>query len=213
MVGLPSQLGLLRTLVQSFFDLIAVFDDPATSGNDSLGTPFDDDSSSFNPSQTDSTNVEAKKAGFIKSLFKKRYGVDFEVFEFLIDRYSKMDLKSITLPVVGVVPVFKPGDHEKLDAYMGMGANHHDAPPADFDSTSGFDFYDDAEGHLGLVDGKVRMQRVTLRPLITLESGADEARAHALLAKAHDNCFIANSVTTSVAVMPAFAFAETAASR
>jgi hypothetical protein len=118
------------------------------SGNDSLGTPFDDDSSSFNPSQTDSTNVEAKKAGFIKSLFKKRYGVDFEVFEFLIDRYSKMDLKSVTLPVVGVVPVFKPGDHEKLDAYMGMGANHHDDPPADFDSTSGFDFYDDAEGHL-----------------------------------------------------------------
>ena len=57
------------------------------------------------------------------------------------------------------------------------------------------------------------MQRVTLRPLITLESGADEPRARALLAKAHDNCFIANSVTTSVAVMPAFAFAEAAASR
>ena len=75
------------------------------------------------------------------------------------------------------------------------------------------DYRDDAEGHLGLVDGRVRMQRVTLRPLITLESGADEPRARALLAKAHDNCFIANSVTTSIAVMPAFAFAETAASR
>ena len=75
------------------------------------------------------------------------------------------------------------------------------------------DYRDDAEGHLGLVDGRVRMQRVTLRPLITLESGADEPRARALLAKAHDNCFIANSVTTSVAVMPAFAFAEAAASR
>ena len=75
------------------------------------------------------------------------------------------------------------------------------------------DYRDDAEGHLGLVDGRVRMQRVTLRPLITLESGADEPRARALLAKAHDNCFIANSVTTSVAVLPAFAFAATAASR
>jgi len=75
------------------------------------------------------------------------------------------------------------------------------------------DYRDDAEGHLGLVDGRVRMQRVTLRPLITLESGADEPGARALLAKAHDNCFIANSVTTSVAVMPAFACAETAVSR
>ena len=75
------------------------------------------------------------------------------------------------------------------------------------------DYRDDAEGHLGLVDGRIRMQRVTLRPLITLESGADEHRARMLLAKAHDNCFITNSVTTSVAVVPAFAFAETAASR
>jgi organic hydroperoxide reductase OsmC/OhrA len=75
------------------------------------------------------------------------------------------------------------------------------------------DYRDDAEGHLGLVDGRVRMQRVTLRPLITLESGADEHRARTLLAKAHDSCFITNSVTTSVAVLPAFAFAEAAASR
>jgi organic hydroperoxide reductase OsmC/OhrA len=75
------------------------------------------------------------------------------------------------------------------------------------------DYRDDAEGHLGLVDGRVRMSRVTLRPLITLEAGADEPRARALVTKAHDNCFIANSVTTSVAVLPAFAFAEAAASR
>jgi organic hydroperoxide reductase OsmC/OhrA len=75
------------------------------------------------------------------------------------------------------------------------------------------DYRDDAEGHLALVDGRIRMQRVTLRPLITLESGADEPRARGLLAKAHDNCFIASSVTTSVAVVPAFAFAEAAASR
>ena len=52
---------------------------------------------------------------------------------------------------------------------------------------------DDAEGRLGLVDGKMRMSRVTLRPLITLGSGADEDRARALVAKAHDNCFIGNS--------------------
>ena len=74
-------------------------------------------------------------------------------------------------------------------------------------------YRDDAEGHLGPVDGKIRMSRVTLRPLITLESGANEARARSLVAKAHESCFIANSVATAVDVVPAFAFAEAAASR
>ena len=81
------------------------------------------------------------------------------------------------------------------------------------DQISVIGYQDDAEGHLGLVDGKMRMSRVTLRPLITLESGADEDRARALVAKAHDNCFIGNSVTTPVVVVPAFAFAGAAASR
>jgi organic hydroperoxide reductase OsmC/OhrA len=74
-------------------------------------------------------------------------------------------------------------------------------------------YRDDAEGHLGLVDGRMRMSQVTLRPLITLESAADEDRARALAAKAHDGCFIGNSVTTPVDVVPVFAFAEAAASR
>jgi organic hydroperoxide reductase OsmC/OhrA len=73
-------------------------------------------------------------------------------------------------------------------------------------------YRDDAEGRLALVDGRMRMSRVTLRPLITLESAADEARARALVAKAHDGCFIGNSVTTPVDVEPAFAFAEAVAS-
>ena len=74
-------------------------------------------------------------------------------------------------------------------------------------------YTDDAEGHLGPVNGRIRMSRVTLRPLITLESGANEARARALVAKAHESCFIANSVATPVDVVPAFAFAEAAALR
>ena len=44
----------------------------------------------------------------------------------------------------------------------------------------------------------------TLRPVITLHSGANEARARALVAQAHDSCFIANSVATPVDVVPAF---------
>lgn len=69
-------------------------------------------------------------------------------------------------------------------------------------------YIDDAEGRLGIVDGKIRMSRVHLRPRITLEAGANETRARELVAKAHDGCFVANSVVTPVDIVPTFAFAE-----
>jgi organic hydroperoxide reductase OsmC/OhrA len=69
-------------------------------------------------------------------------------------------------------------------------------------------YTDDAEGSLGVVDGKVRMWRVILRPQITLETGANETRARELVAKAHDNCFIANSVSTPVEIVPTFVFTD-----
>ena len=71
-------------------------------------------------------------------------------------------------------------------------------------------YLDDAQGWLELVDGKMRMSRVLLRPHITLEPGADEAKARQLVERAHANCFIANSVAATVAIEPAFEFAETA---
>ena len=74
-------------------------------------------------------------------------------------------------------------------------------------------YTDDAEGRLGIVDGKFRMSRVTLRPRITLEAGADETRARELVAKAHEGCFVANSVSTPVEIAPTFVFAEAAAAR
>jgi len=69
-------------------------------------------------------------------------------------------------------------------------------------------YTDDAEGHLGVVDGKIRMSRVTLRPQITLEAKDQEARARELVAKAHEGCFVANSVSTAVEIAPTFTFAE-----
>ena len=69
-------------------------------------------------------------------------------------------------------------------------------------------YTDDAEGRLGIVDGKIRMSRVTLRPRITLEAGADETRARELAAKAHDGCFVANSVSTPVDLEPTFALTD-----
>lgn len=69
-------------------------------------------------------------------------------------------------------------------------------------------YTDDAEGHLGVVDGRIRMSRLMLRPRITLEAVADESRARELVARAHEGCFIANSVSTPVEIVPTFAFAE-----
>jgi organic hydroperoxide reductase OsmC/OhrA len=70
-------------------------------------------------------------------------------------------------------------------------------------------YADAAEGRLGLQDGKIRMTRVTLRPRITLAGGADETRARELVGKAHESCFVANSLSTAVEIIPTFAFAET----
>jgi organic hydroperoxide reductase OsmC/OhrA len=69
-------------------------------------------------------------------------------------------------------------------------------------------YTDDAEGRLGLVEGRLRMSQVTLRPRITLEAGTDDERARRLVMKAHDSCFIANSVATPVEIVPTFVFAE-----
>jgi organic hydroperoxide reductase OsmC/OhrA len=69
-------------------------------------------------------------------------------------------------------------------------------------------YTDDAEGHLGIVAGKVRMSRVTLRPRITLETAADETRARELVTKAQEGCFIANSVATPVDIAPTFVVVE-----
>jgi organic hydroperoxide reductase OsmC/OhrA len=65
-------------------------------------------------------------------------------------------------------------------------------------------YEDDAEGTLALADGRLRMTHVVLRPKITLESAGDDGRARELLAQAHRDCFIANSVSSRVEVLPAF---------
>ena len=69
-------------------------------------------------------------------------------------------------------------------------------------------YSDDAQGQLNVVDGKMRMSDVTLHPQITLAAGSDEGRARELVEKAHDHCFITNSVLTRVEIVPTFEFAE-----
>jgi len=45
---------------------------------------------------------------------------------------------------------------------------------------------------------------VSLRPRITISEASNRDRAVGLVTKAHEQCFIANSVTTQVVVEPEF---------
>ena len=71
------------------------------------------------------------------------------------------------------------------------------------------DYVDEAEGWLERADRGMRMTRVNLRPHIVLEDGADAAKARQLVEKAHEQCFIGNSVLTSVTIEPRIEFAPT----
>jgi len=65
-------------------------------------------------------------------------------------------------------------------------------------------YVDDAEGALEKrADGRMAMTRVTLHPRVTWGSTPpDEAAIADLHHRAHEACFIANSVTTEVTVQP-----------
>ena len=55
---------------------------------------------------------------------------------------------------------------------------------------------------LAIADRKMRMTDVLLRPRITVAAGSDEETARGLVDKAHDGCFIANSVACAVRTEP-----------
>ncbi len=78
----------------------------------------------------------------------------------------------------------------------------------DFARRGGFtidSYVDEAEGELGkLADGRMAMTRVTLRPKVIWSGEAPDAGAIANFHhRAHEACFIANSVTTHISVEPA----------
>ena len=79
-------------------------------------------------------------------------------------------------------------------------------------------YEDDAEGTLEMVDGKLRISRVVLRPRIALEGVPDDAgaadmlsRVRVLVDRAHQACFIANSVLARIDIEPVMHFEEASA--
>ncbi|HEV7773922.1 MAG TPA: OsmC family protein [Conexibacter sp.] len=66
-------------------------------------------------------------------------------------------------------------------------------------------YEDDAEGVMPEEDRPMRITRIVLRPSITLRGDApDGARLMQLVETAHRHCFIANSLTTEIAIEPSF---------
>jgi organic hydroperoxide reductase OsmC/OhrA len=62
-------------------------------------------------------------------------------------------------------------------------------------------YLDDAEGQMPEGGSPMRVTRITLRPHVVVRGG-DRERVERLLHKAHQQCYIANSLTSEVALEP-----------
>ncbi len=56
---------------------------------------------------------------YIKDFLETQFGIPFDLLDQLSGLHNKMDLASITIGD-RTIPVFKPTDHAKIDAYMGI---------------------------------------------------------------------------------------------
>ena len=70
-------------------------------------------------------------------------------------------------------------------------------------------YADEASGTMQLKDGKMRFTEVSLRPQVLIAKGGDAALAMRLHEKAHEHCFIANSVNFPVSCDARVSVAET----
>jgi organic hydroperoxide reductase OsmC/OhrA len=116
-------------------------------------------------------------------------------------------MKASASPHVVPAPWSDPEGVDPEEAFVASLSSCHMLFFLDFARRAGFvvdDYVDEAEGVLEKrADGKTWMSRVTLHPRLTWGSSPPDKAAMAdLHHKAHEACFIANSVTTEVAVQP-----------
>ena len=105
-------------------------------------------------------------------------------------------------------PWGNPAGVDPEEAFVASLSSCHMLFFVDFARRAGFvvdSYVDEAEGVLAKgADGRMAVTKVTLRPKIEWGGDAPDAAALAdLHHKAHDACFIANSVTSEVLVEPA----------
>ncbi len=63
-------------------------------------------------------------------------------------------------------------------------------------------YHSEAEGLLEFIDGKYRITRVIVRPVIVVGSADAVDRTRDLFKKTHENCIVTNSIHTTVVVEP-----------
>lgn len=63
-------------------------------------------------------------------------------------------------------------------------------------------YEDRATATLAIADRRMRITSVTLRPRIRLSAADDREKAHRLVERAHQGCFIANSVGCELSIEP-----------
>jgi organic hydroperoxide reductase OsmC/OhrA len=63
-------------------------------------------------------------------------------------------------------------------------------------------YEDDAIGYMPEDDHPIRLSRIALRPRITVVGDIDEAALLRLVGLAHNECYIANSLTSEIVVSP-----------
>jgi organic hydroperoxide reductase OsmC/OhrA len=108
-------------------------------------------------------------------------------------------------PHVVPAPWSDPAGVDPEEAFVASLSSCHMLFFLDIARRAGFvvdSYTDEAEGELAKgADGRMAMTRVTLRPMIAWGGEAPDAAVLAdLHHKAHEACFIANSVTTEVTV-------------
>jgi organic hydroperoxide reductase OsmC/OhrA len=63
-------------------------------------------------------------------------------------------------------------------------------------------YTDDATGRLSEDLHRARIERIVLAPVIQVAAGTDEALVLALVEQAHEECYIANSLNSTVTIAP-----------
>ncbi|HEY3486170.1 MAG TPA: hypothetical protein VGK49_12350, partial [Ilumatobacteraceae bacterium] len=100
----------------------------------------------FNPLKQTLNELTAIPVEYVMSALESNFGIPFDLLEQLGGMASKMDLATIQFEG-RTVPIFKPTDHERIDAYMGVQGIAH-ADEIFLDQGPGFAFYDDPVGPL-----------------------------------------------------------------
>jgi len=118
-----------------------------------------------------------------------------------------LNLPASPSPHIVPAPWSDPNGVDPEEAFVASLSSCHMLFFIDYARHAGFivdDYVDEAEGVLEKRgDGKMAMTRVTLRPRITWGGAPPgEAAVADLHHRAHEDCFIANSVSTEVTIEP-----------